>query len=281
VTAQVSAAAGNVSIARITGDILRHPYPWVDDVAHGKPTLYLAQGVADQRSEWELEFWNRSLKTFSSLDGTLDGPGPSGEPNIAADGRLYWTASPNDRGKTFDYGVEDWPCIDFEGPVAATHFYRGPASNEFRQWKLVRLTKPNRLRAACSGIYSDGWTGANDSTYFHFVRNGRGWLRITITRQNWPGSPVHIQFGSIGTQYRQPVISRVFKESLVELHKGETKVVWLRTPAQPFGARVFVDRKFVPRDIDPRSSDPRVLGAQVGYRFFKKLPPGVTPQLGG
>jgi hypothetical protein len=281
VTAQVSAAAGNVSIARITGDILRHPYPWVDDVAHGKPTLYLAQGVADQRSEWELEFWNRSLKTFSSLDGTLDGPGPSGAPNIAADGRLYWTASPNDRGKTFDYGVEDWPCIDFEGPVAATHFYRGPASNEFRQWKLVRLTKPNRLRAACSGIYSDGWTGANDSTYFHFVRNGRGWLRITITRQNWPGSPVHIQFGSIGTQYRQPVISRVFKESLVELHKGETKVVWLRTPAQPFGARVFVDRKFVPRDIDPRSSDPRVLGAQVGYRFFKKLPPGVTPQPGG
>ena len=280
VTGQISAAAGNVSIANTTGDILRHPYTWVDDVARGKPTLYLAQGVADQRSEWELEFWNRSINTFSSLDGTLDGPGPSGAPNIAPDGRLYWSESPAAPGRTFDYAVEDWPCIDFAGTVAATHFYRGPAANMLRQWKLVRLTRPNRLRAACSGIYSDGWTGVNDSTYFRFKSNGRGWLRITISRQNWPGSPVHVQFGSVRSEFKQPAIGRVFSERSVFVKKGRTTVVWLRTPAQRFGARVVVDRKFVPRDIDPRSSDPRVLGAQVDYRFFRKLPPGATPRPG-
>jgi hypothetical protein len=280
VTGEVSAAAGNVSIARTTGDILRHPYTWVDDVARGRPTLYLAQGVADQRAEWELEFWNRSIRTFSSLDGTLGGPGPSGAPNVTADGRLYWSESDSDTGKTFDYAVEDWPCIDFAGTVAATHFYRGPASNEFRQWKLVKLTHPNRLRAACSGIYSDGWTGANDSTYFHFTVGRPGWLRIRITRQNWPGSPVHIQFGSIRTEFRQPAIDRIFRQKRVLVKTGETTVVWLRTPAQRFGVRVFVDDKFVPRDVDSRSSDPRVLGAQVNYRFFTKRPPGATPRPG-
>ena len=102
-----------------------------------------------------------------------------------------------------------------------------------------------------------------------------------MSRQNWPGSPAHVQFGSVRSEYKQPAIGRVFSDRTVLVKKGRTTVVWLRTPAQRFGARVVVDRKFVPRDIDPRSSDPRVLGAQVDYRFFKKLPPGVTPRPGG
>jgi hypothetical protein len=282
VTGEISAAAGNVSIARGTGDILRHPYTWVDDVAGGKPTLYLGQGVADQRSEWLLEFWNRSIVTVSSFDGTLVGPGPSGAPNIAADGRMYWSASPDEPGRTYDYAVEDWPCIDAAGTVAGTHGYQGPSQTTLLQWRLIRLTKPNRLRAACSGLYPDGWSGANDSTYFHFTNAARGWLRIRISRQSWPGSPVHIQFGAIRTQYREPAIGRIFRELRFDTRSGETKVIWLRTPAGRFGARVVVDKKFVPRELDPKgSSDPRLLGAQVDYRFFKTLPRGVTPQSSG
>jgi hypothetical protein len=282
VTGEISAAAGDVSIARGTGDILRHPYTWVDDVAHGKPTLYLGQGVADQRAEWLLEFWNRSIVTVNSLDSSLVGPGPSGTPNIAADGRVYWSLTPDDPGRVYDYAVEDWPCVDLAGTVAATHGYQGPSQTLLRQWKLIQLTKPNRLRAACSGLYPDGWSGANDSTYFHFTNAARGWLRIRISRQSWPGSPVHIQFGSITTSYKEPVVGRIFRELGFDTRSGQTKVIWLRTPAGRFGARVVVDKKFVPRELDPEgSSDPRLLGAQVDYRFFKKLPRGVKPRSSG
>ena len=282
VTGEISAAAGNVSIARGTGAILRHPYTWVDDVAHGKPTLYLGQGVADQRAEWLLEFWNRSIVTVNSLDSTVVGPGPSGAPNITADGRIYWSLTPADPGRVYDYAVEDWPCVDLAGPVAAVHGYQGPSQHELKEWRLIRLTKPNRLRAACSGIYADGWTGANDSTYFRFTNTDRGWLRIRISRQNWPASPVHVQFGSIRTEFKQPTVGKIFRELRFDVKSGQTRVIWLRAPAERFGARVVVDRKFVPRELDPvHYSDPRQLGAQVDYRFFRTLPRGVKPQQGG
>jgi hypothetical protein len=282
VTGEISAAAGNVSISREEGAILRHPYTWVDDATHGKPTLYLGQGVADQRSEWLLEFWNRSVVTVDSLDGSIQGPGPTGAPNITADGRLYWTVNPESPGRIYDYAVEDWPCVDLAGTVASTHGYQGPSQTVLKSWRLIQLTKPNRLIASCSGIYADGWTGAGDSAYFHFAAEKQGWLRIRISRQNWPGSPVHVQFGSIGTQYRQPVLASVSRDLRFTVKSGKQTVLWLRTPTTRFGARVVVDRKFVPREVDPqRSSDPRVLGAQVDYRFFTKLPRGVTPRRSG
>jgi hypothetical protein len=282
VTGEISAAAGDITISRETGSILRHPYTWVDDASHGKQTLYLGQGVADQRSEWLLEFWNRSIVTVNSLDSSLVGPGPSGTPNIAADGRIYWSLSPDAPGRVYDYAVEDWPCVDLAGTIAARHVYQGPSATGLREWRMIQLTKPNRLRAACSGIYPDGWSGAQDSTYFHFTNGDRGWLRIRVSRQNWPGSPGHVQFGSITTKYREPAIGGIFRERRFVVRTGRTTVVWLRAPVGRFGARVVIDEKFIPRDVDPEgTSDPRVLGAQVDYRFFKKPPPGVTPKSSG
>jgi hypothetical protein len=280
VTGEISAAAGTISISRGLGETLRHPFTWVDQVARGRPTLYLAQGVADPNPEWELEFWNRSIVTVESLDGTLDGPGPSGTPNITADGRVYWSLTPSAPGRVYDYAVEDWPCVDFAGPVAAVHFYRGGAAN-LKEWRLIRLTKPNRLRAECSGLYADGWSGANDSTYFRFVASKPGWLRIRISRENWPSTPVHVQLASIITSFKQPVLGRVFYDEVKVAKRLQTKVIWVRTPRTRFGARVVVVNKFIPREIDPRIGDPRTLGAQVDYRFFTKLPRGVKPHRGG
>jgi hypothetical protein len=277
VTAEIAAAAGTISISHDLESTLRHPFTWVDSVAKGKPTLYLAQGVADSNPEWELEFWNRSIVAVSSLDGTLGGPGPSGAPNIAPDGKVYWTVNPNDPGKVFDYAVEDWPCVDFAGTVAGRHFYNGGSAN-LKEWRLIRLTKPNRLRAECSGIYADGWTGPTDSTYFRFSSKP-GWLRIRISRSNWPATPVSIQLATITSQYHQPVLGKVFDERRFEVSTPQTR--WLRTPASPFGAHLVVENKFVPNQLDPRSTDPRTLGAHVDYRFFTKLPPGAKPSTGG
>jgi len=271
VTGEISAAAGSTSISRDFARILEHPFSLVDDATGGKPTIYLGQGVADQRPEWLLEFWNRSITTVSSLDSTIGGPGPAGAPNITTTGQLYWTLDPRVPGKIFDYAVEDWPCVDFAGRLVKTHPYA--VGTNTKAWRLIQLTKPNRLLATCSGIYSDGWSGPNDSTYFRYAGTTPGWLRIRLSRQHWKSTPVDIQLGQIAEQENTPVIGKVLRDKRVELASGEPQTVWLRVPASGFAVRTVVVDKFTPREINPQEfSDPRILGALVDYRFFVRKP---------
>jgi len=271
-TGQISAAAGTVSLSRELEGTLRHPFTWVDDETKGKPTLYLAQGQsADQNPEWLLEFWNRSLTRVSSLDSTVGGPGPAGAPNITRTGEVYWTIDPTKPGEVFDYAVEDWPCVDFAGTFARRHFYRGGAA-ALREWRLIRLTKPNRLRAACTGIYPDGWSGANDSTYFRFSGRKAGWLRIRLSRQGYPASPVHVRVAKIRVQNRTPTLGSLIREKVSRITPQAPSTIWLRVPASGFAVLTVIDNKFVPNQLDPRSSDPRTLGALVDYHFFTKKP---------
>ncbi|MDX6486844.1 MAG: hypothetical protein QOF43_1997 [Gaiellaceae bacterium] len=273
VTAEIAAGAGTISVASELEATLHHPFTWVDDVAHRKPTIYLAQGVADQNPEWMLEFWNRSIVTVDSLDATLGGPGPSGAPNVATDGRLYWSSDPDNPGRQYDFGVEDWPCVDFAGRDRGHHFYKGGADKP-SQWRLIQLARPNRLRAECSGIYPDGWTGANDSQYFRFTGSKSGWLRISLARSNWPATPVVIKVGTIGSEDKQPKLARVTKTLRINVGSSNQTVYWLRTPPSSFAAKVVVVEKFVPRDVNPRLTDPRILGVLIDYRYFAKRPPG-------
>jgi hypothetical protein len=225
-----------------------------------------------------LEFWNRSISTVSSLDGSVGGPGPTGAPNFTADGRLYWTGDPRNPGTVFDYAVEDWPCVDFAGTVAQRHAYR--VGTNVKIWRLVRLTKPNRLLAQCAGIYPDGWSGPNDSTYFRYVGTKPGWLRIKLSRQNWAPSPVTVQLGTIGVVARTPVLGQVTKQLHFNVASDRPKTIWLRVPARGFGVRTVVENKFVPRELNPGVGDPRTLGALMDYRFFTKLPRGAKPSTG-
>ena len=93
VTGEIAAAAGSISISRSAGDTLKQPFSWVDEATGGQPTLYLGEGEADQNPEWMLEFWNRSLVRVSSLDGSVQGPGPAGGPDLGADGELSGAAA--------------------------------------------------------------------------------------------------------------------------------------------------------------------------------------------
>jgi hypothetical protein len=270
VTGEVAAAAGSTSISRDFSRILGHPFSWVDDTTGGKPTIYIGQGVVDQRPEWLLEFWNRSITTVSSLDASIGGPGPAGAPNITSTGQLYWTLNPAQPGKLFDYAVEDWPCVDFAGTLVQRHEYAVGASPKV--WRLVELTKPNRLLATCSGIYPDGWSGPDDSTYFRYAGAKPGWLRIRLSRQSWPASPVEIQLGKIAVQHRTPVIGRIVHEQRVVVSGATPTTVWLRVPASGFAVRALVEKKFVPSKLNPGVGDPRTLGALVDYRFFTTKP---------
>ena len=278
-TAEIAAAAGSNSISREEAATLGKPYDWVDRIAHRKPTLYLGQGVADQNAEWLMEFWNRSITAVGSLDGTIQGPGPAGGPNIAADGRTYWTADVNNPGKTFDYAVEEWPCVDFAGTLMQKHNYRAGGKFGGGRWRLVKLTHPNRLQAECNGINPDGWTGPNDSGYFRFSGPKVGHMVITVSRADWGGapvpSPVQILVGKLTVDANhQPQLGKVQYEKDFTIDRLVTKTFTVPAPGSRFAARVIVINKFSPSVVEPGNGDTRQLGAVVTYRFV----PGPVPQ---
>jgi hypothetical protein len=265
VTGEIAAAAGTVSFSHNAASTLRHPFTWIDAVTGGTPTLYMGQGETDPNPENLVEFWNRSIVTVSSLDGSVGGPGPSGGPNMAANGTLTW-------GRQYEYAVEDWPCVDFAGRQRAEHGYS--AGGTTRTWRLLELTKPNRLISMCTGLSADGWTGPNDAAYFRFPEGKPGWLRVLISRQNRSGpadpSPVHVIVGKLMiNENQQPVLGRIARTTDLTIDTGQTKVCWIRTPSARFAAHVVVDKKFV-----PGNGDLRTLGAQTTIAFVKKNPSG-------
>jgi hypothetical protein len=265
-TGEISAAAGTNSISHAAGATLRHPFDWVDTRTHGARTIYLGEGVADPNAPYLIAFWNRSITTMASLDGTLTGPLAAGSPNLSARGELLYT--------NYDYAVEDWPCVDFAGTKHWRHAYR--AGGTFRVWRLVQLTHPALLRAMCTGIYPDGWSGASDSAYYRFSGSA-GWLRVTYSRRDWGyasgPSPVRVQLGKLLVDANhQPTLGKVRTEIEGMIDSKQTKTLLLRVPAGGFAVRVVVDKKFVPHDFNPGSGDRRELGAEVSYRFFTARP---------
>ena len=277
VTGEISAATGTNQLSRQFAQNMRQPFSWVDGLTGQARTLYLGQGVSNQEPEWLLEFWNRSIAGVSSIDGTLGGPGPAGGPNFRRDGTLFWSNSPTDLGTQYVYAVEDWPCVDLAGSYVGEHAYipGGPGSE--KTWRLVKLTRPNRLNAECEGISPDGWTGPTDSAYFRF-RAGRGFLRIVVSRANAvgppPPSPVHVLLGRLVINANeQPILGKVTGEVDKAISGNRTETIWLPTTSDQFAVHVVIDDKFVPCKVAPsQTSDCRTLGAQVSYQFFKTKP---------
>jgi hypothetical protein len=271
-TGEIAAAGGSDSISREQAHTLGEPYDWVDQVTHGRPTWYLGQGVADQTGEWMMEFWNHSIDYVGSLDGTIDGPGPTGAPNIAPGGKTYWTGDPSKPGREYEYAVEEWPCVDFAGALVRRHSYRAGGKVGGGRWRLIKLAIPNRFRSMCVGISPDGWTGPLDSGYYRFSSATKGHMEITVSRAKWGGlsdpSPIHVQVGTVRiTKEREAALGRVTAQRDSTIDRLQTKTFELPVPGPAFAARVIVDRKFVPHELDPSNPDTRQLGAVVSYRF--------------
>jgi hypothetical protein len=268
-TGQIAAATGTKSIAASAATTLKHPFGWVDAATHLRPTLYLGQNEVDQNAEWLLEFWNRSIARVSSLDGSLDGPGPAGGPNLTRSGTLFWGDDPRATASRYDYAVADLPCIELAGRPVKSHPYA--AGGRVRTWELVRLTHPNRLLSNCTGIYPDDWTGSSDSAYFRYS-GPPGWLRIVYSRRDWGfasgPSPVHILLGKLVINANhQPILGKVTKTIDSTIDSTQTKVAWVPVPAGGFAVHVVADKKVVPADYNPSSGDRRELGVELGYHF--------------
>jgi hypothetical protein len=265
-TGEIGAAVATVSISRDNGRTLAKPFSWVDDYTRRTPTLYFGAGESDPTAEQLLEFWNRSITRVSSLDASVQGPGPSTGPDLGQGGLVYWNGSPGQ----YDYAVEDRPCVDFAGTVRQTHTYR--AGNLPQRWSLVQLTHPNRLVSLCMGLSPDMWSGIRDSQYIRFSGGRGGRLTIVVSLQNRSGpsnpSPLHVIVGKLVISAdAYPEQGAVTEQVNSSIDTGQTRVVRVRAPGDSFYVRVIVDKKWVPHDVDPHNSDTRVLGAQISYRF--------------
>jgi hypothetical protein len=258
------ASASNRAASQAENNI-RRPFTWVDEHTGGAPTLYIGQQMKDQNGEWLLEFWNRSIQTVFSLDGTAQGPGPTRTPDPRGPGGVL----SHDPG--YAYVVEE-TGIEVVGKEIARH--RHVAGGHLEPWRLIRVAPPLRLRSAVTGIYRDGWMGEFSSYTRYSTEGGRaGRLRVVVSRADWggPNKTGHVTV-TIG-----PIVIGEDNEAHVgtptqvvrfDIHSKETKVVPLKLTGPRFRVEVRVDPTFSPKELLPQSeSDARQLGAVVRYVF--------------
>jgi hypothetical protein len=280
------AAGGLVLVWNLTGEIgfanasnrnadaalanIGHDPTWLDEQTHGTPTVFLGQQVGpDQNSEWLLEFWNRSLKEVWSVDGTALGPGPTLTPDIRkSDGAL---TSAHRTIPQYEYVVTD-RGVDVAGQVVAEHKHR--AGGSIAEWRLIRTDPPLRVSAAVTGLYADGWSGANDTAYTRYTTHGgkAGKLAVKVSWRSWGGknsAHVTVRMGElrIGAD-NQPHMGRVTTTKTWTIHAYQTKTFLLPAPGPSFRVEVKVSPKFRPSDLSTYS-DARLLGAVVSYRFVE------------
>jgi hypothetical protein len=197
---------------------------------------------------WQTEFWNRSLHSVFNLST----PEPVGGPETAArvdpaTGLILSTAS--GKGLTATYVVSSL-SFGVDGRLIAA---RPP-------FALYRTEGPLRVAEETTGIYGDGWMGA-DAAYTRFAVRAPGQIAVTLTRTAWGGKDVpghvRIQLAPLGGK---PVEVRTWV-----IHSGSARVFRLRTPRRRFQVTVHIEPTFSPSQFG--LPDTRQLGAQAAFRF--------------
>ena len=189
----------------------------------------------------------------------VGGPGPAGAPNLDR-GRARSTGPPIRRtpGASYAYAVEDWPCVDFAGTSAARHFYRAggrpkalashPADAPEPPARRVHRHLPRRLER-----------GRRQRLLPLLRREGRGWLRIAVSRRTGAARPVRARCTSFSrrsssTRTASPRSAGRRRSRTCRSTAGRRRCAGVRDAGRRFGARVVVDNKFVPHQIDPSNS---------------------------
>jgi hypothetical protein len=127
---------------------------------------------------------------------------------------------------------------------------------------LYSLRPPPRIASLVSGVYPDGWMGA-DAAYTRFAARPAGRLTVSLSRKAWrgPDVPGHVRVELLlrrGPRAGQAVASRTWT-----IHSGARRSFTLRTPSARFTATVHIQPTFSPSQFG--QGDPRQLGAQVTF----------------
>ena len=261
-TGQISAA----KYSNDSGDLITRNYPkpltWLDDISGGEPVLYLGQNINTGAALgiWLTEFWNRSLKHVWSLDGTAPGPGPVLTPDlVATDGRL--SPDPGARYVLAERGV------DVDGELVA----RPPKTG---RWFVYKLNGPLRLAHAETGVFTDGWMGAERVQPVRVAErpgreHGRAARALGLGRPGQARS--RADPGQDARQGRRQAASYRRSDRHAPLDDPQPFASDLRHSRAAAAVPRRGDRRptFSPSDYEGES-DRRELGAQVGYVFIPR-----------
>jgi hypothetical protein len=254
-TTEIYAANGEYQLSRLFSSNLVQPPDWIDKtIGDGTVVLLGQQMNADPTGVWEDEFWNRSITKVWSVDGTAPPPGPVITPDLAAsDGTL--TPSPETGYALAFNGVE----------------LQSPVVKQLGSSILYQLDGPLKLAFNQTGVYSDGWIGA-EAAYnrFSVAEDGPGFASVLLSREAFcAGEPsiVTLQIGPVAIgEDKQPALGSVTEERTVDVAPCGNQTVLLRTPNRAWRVEVR-STTFVPAEVDARLSDRRALSVRIEFGF--------------
>jgi hypothetical protein len=234
--------------------VLENP-TWIDDRADGREVSVLYGNTSDSFQQavalWEAEFWNRHLDRVYTFGPTE--PVGLAETTVTvnpADGRLT-TTDPSlqpELAGTLDFVTD--PGTKLAARASAVH---GP-------FALYFLRPPPRIASLVSGVYADGWMGA-DAVYARYTSPpGRSTLGVTLSRSSWTGKdvPGRVRIDVV----RRP---RVLVTRRTVIHAGQERRVSFAVPRAPFQVRVHIEPTFSPAQFG--GVDTRQLGARVAFVY--------------
>jgi hypothetical protein len=210
---------------------LPHPYDWIDRRVGGgaRVALLRTADAGGAEDDAELRIWNRSLHGELVVDPA------AADPRTGALGPS--TAS--------RYGL----AAGFE--PAGRPLGRG----------LFELAAPLALASSLSGVYADGWSGA-DAVYRRFSGSGPASIRITVSRRSWGGKDVPGHVSIVAA----PIGGGATARRDVVIHAARELEVELPAPAPPFEVDVHVEPTFSPAKLGG-GGDTRQLGAQLAFAY--------------
>jgi len=229
---------------------------WLDTrLGSGSPRASFLLGTTsdiwpETLSLWQQEFWNRSVGPVYNLSTPEPAGGPETPVGVAPQTGLIVSKLTGQAVRapyvvsSFSFGI-DGRLIAARPPFA-----------------LYRTNGPLRVAESRSGIYADGWMGA-DAAYTRYVTRPPGRLVVRLTREAWRGPDVpgraRVQLIPLrGTHAGKAVETRRWT-----LHSGDAHTFVLRTPREPFTVAVHIEPTFSPSQFG--QADTRQLGAQVTF----------------
>jgi hypothetical protein len=234
---------------------------WVVRAAgRGNRVLYVntpTRGISPYNVLLQTEFWNPNVVGVYSVGAGEICPLPETATitNVAT-GRIEPSVPADVR-----YGVVEG-TMPFSGRLVARG---GPTDQPLA---LYRVGRSLRVGEITSGIYNDGWMGA-DASYTRYAtsQRSRGRLTVTLSRRAWAGPDVP---GRVVIRVGRPAVNgpglgRVLAVRRWTVHRLQERTFVFDTPP-PVRAVVRIDPTFSPAQF-PGQTDTRQLGAVATFSF--------------
>jgi 4-amino-4-deoxy-L-arabinose transferase-like glycosyltransferase len=229
---------------------------WIDNrIGSGGDATFVLGTTTDSWPEtlslWQTEFWNRSVRRVVNVGM----PEPAGGVETAAhvDPASGLVSTATGEPLTAPYAVSSF-AFGLDGELIAA---RPP-------FALYRTHGPLRVAQATSGVYGDGWMGA-DAAFVRHVATRPGKLTVTLSRAAWggPDVPGHVRIELVPLS--GPRAGKAVAVRRWVLHSRGGHAFTLATPARRFEVKVHVAPTFSPSQFG--QPDTRQLGAQVSFRY--------------